>query len=419
MRINISTLIFLFLSILSLFVGFFFGEDSSGSGGFISDYNKTWGYIKALQNNLFTLPTEGNWTVHTPLHYVLVSQLGILFKTDLFLRLIFLIICLSIPLIFFYCLKVKFSKLNINILIFLSLIIFLMPAFRSSVIWLNAHATALIFFLSFLYFFLVWEKNGFKNLITLNIFLQTIFLALAVYTRQYYAYFYLYLMWIYFRKFSFTNFIKISFFVLSLSIPGFILIFNEPAILKSTFDPNLANTILISSSIIFFYIIPFYLIYFWSLKKNFFKLREMILADKILLLSIFFLIIFLNLFFDYNYKIYGGGFFIKISYLFFNNNYFFLITSFFGLVALIDFFNRDSKNLPFIIIFLIGFSAYMIFQKYFEPIFFMIILLMMNNNLISDTISKLKNVYFLYFYFLVYLIVAIINDVFKITKILI
>ena len=145
----------------------------------------------------------------------------------------------------------------------------------------------------------------------------------------------------------------------------------------------------------------------------------MILAEKILLLSIFLLIIFLNLFFDYNYKIYGGGFFIKISYLFFNNNYFFLITSFFGLVALIDFFKRDSKNIPFIIIFLIGFSAYMIFQKYFEPIFFMIILLMMNNNLISDTISKLKNVYFLYFYFLVYLIVAIINDVFKITKILI
>ena len=376
----------------SLFIGLFFGEDSSGSGGFVADYKNTWGYIEALKINIFTLP--GSWTVHTPLHYIIISRLNLLFQNEIFLKIIFLNICLSIPTLFFFCLKIKYPKIDINNLVLLTLIIFIFPAFRSSVIWINAHATAMIFFLSFLYFFLIWEKREYENRFSINIFCQIFFLALAVYSRQYYAYFYAYVMIIYFAKFSFVNFLKISFFVLIFSIPGFFLIFLEPKILKTTYDLNFYNTILISSSIILFYLIPFYLLRWFEIKKVIFKNTKNI---KYLVLLILLLLItfFLSTKFNYNYKL-GGGFFLKLSYLLFNNNILFLSSSVLGLIALVDLFKKDKNNLLLIIIFLFGFSSYMIFQKYFEPIFFMIFLLMMNYNLVSNIISKIKNIYFLY-----------------------
>ena len=305
-KINLFLKVFIFLSITSLFIGLFFGEDSSGSGGFVADYKNTWGYIEALKINIFTLP--GSWTVHTPLHYIIISRLNLLFQNEIFLKIIFLNICLSIPTLFFFCLKIKYPKIDINNLVLLTLIIFIFPAFRSSVIWINAHATAMIFFLSFLYFFLIWEKREYENRFSVNIFCQIFFLALAVYSRQYYAYFYAYVMIIYFAKFSLVNFLKISFFVLIFSIPGFFLIFLEPKVLKTTYDLNFYNTILISSSIILFYLIPFYLLRWFEIKKVIFKNTKNI---KYLVLLILLLLItfFLSTKFNYNYNL-GGGFFL-------------------------------------------------------------------------------------------------------------
>ena len=269
-RINLFSKVLIFLSVTSLFIGSFFGEDSSGSGGFIADYKNTWGYIEALKTNIFTLP--GSWTVHTPFHYIIISQLDLLFQNEIFLKLIFLFFCLSIPIFFLSCLRIKYPEISINNLVLITTIIFIFPAFRSSIIWVNAHATAMIFFLIFLYFFLIWEKKkNYENKFSVNIFCQIFFLALTVYTRQYYAYFYAYLMVIYFTKFSLLNFFKISIVVLILAVPGFVLIFAEPRVLKTTYDLNFSNTILINSSIIFFYLIPFYLLNWFEKKKNFFN----------------------------------------------------------------------------------------------------------------------------------------------------
>ena len=67
-------------------------------------------------------------------------------------------------------------------------------------IW-NANHTIMqnIFFLVFLIFFNKWIKNNEFSKININIFCQLFFLALAVYTIQYYAVIYLYAMYIYFR----------------------------------------------------------------------------------------------------------------------------------------------------------------------------------------------------------------------------
>ena len=84
MKTNSSTYSILLFSLLTLFVGFYFNEDSSGSGGFINDFNDTWGYIEALKDDLFVSPA--GWTVHTPLHYILVSKLNVIVDSQFFLR---------------------------------------------------------------------------------------------------------------------------------------------------------------------------------------------------------------------------------------------------------------------------------------------------------------------------------------------
>ena len=61
-----------FLLSITLIIGFFFNEDSSGSGGFVADFNNGWGYVEALKESFFVLPSK--WVVHTPLHFIILSK---------------------------------------------------------------------------------------------------------------------------------------------------------------------------------------------------------------------------------------------------------------------------------------------------------------------------------------------------------
>ena len=166
---------FLILS-LSLLVGFYFNEDASG-GGAASDFYFTWNHVLALKENLFVDGSE--WSMHFPLHHIILSRLNFLINDRYLLRLFFCIVSILVPLLFYLNLKIKFDFINRNILWFLASLIFLFPAFRYSAIWANDHITAFIFFLLATLFFLKWNKKiDYENL-DLNIILQTIFLALA------------------------------------------------------------------------------------------------------------------------------------------------------------------------------------------------------------------------------------------------
>ena len=237
---------------LTLFIGFYFSEDSSGSGGFIGDFNSTWGYVIALQEKLFVLPSE--WVLHTPLHFLIISKFYPIFESKDLLRLFYCSLGFLVPLIFYNCLKIKFPNISKSSLLFFASSIFLLPSFRSGMIWANDHITALIFFLIFLYFFLKWEKRISSIKLVLY---QCFFLSLAVYTRQYYALIFFYCLYMYFKNFDFKKFILISLFIFLLTIPGFILIYFDPILISTTFDSNISNTILVSSSILSFYLIPF------------------------------------------------------------------------------------------------------------------------------------------------------------------
>ena len=183
-----SKIIFYSLSV-TLLIGFFFNEESSGSGGFIADFNNTWEYVEVLKESFFVIPSK--WVAHTPLHFIIISKVYMLVESKYLIRLIFCLISILIPFLFYLCLKVNYPSEKKEHLLILASLTFLFPSFRSGAIWANDHITALFFFLLFLIFFSKWRKDSNFKSLTANLYLQIIFLALAVYTRQYYVLIYI------------------------------------------------------------------------------------------------------------------------------------------------------------------------------------------------------------------------------------
>ena len=404
----------LLFAIISFCIGFYIDEDSAGSGGVMLDFNMTWNFVILLKNELNFLKDE--YSGHTPLHYLILSQLLSITGSQNFTRLIYFLICFLIPSLFYRCLKLQYSQLNKINLILIVTIIFFLPSFRSSAIWPNSSTTAIIFFLIFLYYFISWSKKNkvYKSSLNKEIFLQTFFLALAVYTRQYYAYIYLFLMMVYLRNLKFKNFIFISLFVFCLSLPGFYLIVFNPKIIVN-FDLNFSNTILVSSSIISFYLIPVYLLHLLNNQKLNLIYKNTDFKNLIPYFIITSIAILMFVFFDYNYKI-GGGFFIKLSRLAFDNNFLFFITSVIGLFMIYDLIREDKENFFLLLILLLGFSHHAIYMKYFEPMFLFIYFFMINSKIKDKFLRNSKSLYIFNMYFLTYLFLALINDTYKITN---
>ena len=403
---------FIFVSLsLSLFISFYFNLDSIGSGGMIADFYNTWPYVELLTKSFFSFGQE--FSDITPLGYMFLSWLNFFFQDQTVVRLIFCIISILLPILFYIALKNNYDDLDRNYLLLFASLIFLFPAFRSGAVWANNSVLADIFFLAFLIFHIKWlKKNDFKK-ISLILFLQLFFLALCVYTRQYYAIFYLYAMYIYFQKLSLKNFLTISLIVFILAIPGFWLIFGDTRLLTtSIFSPKIYNTLLISPSIISLYLIPiFFLLY---IQKSY----TINLKDKNLFIpAIFFslLILSISYIFDYNISK-GGGFFIKISYLFFKNNFLGIITAILGLYILYTIAKENKNDAIIILLLIFAFPSRYIPQKYFEPMFFIVFFLMLNSKFPKIFLKNKKNIIFLSFYLMMYLSSAILNDIFKITK---
>ena len=78
---------------------------------------------------------------------------------------------------------------------------------------------------------------------------------------------------------------------------------------------------------------------------------------------------------------------------------------------------RENKiNSILITIMLIGFPAYMIFQKYYEPMFIFILFLLLKTNIVQNFFSLSRNLILYYLYIFMYLLSAIINDQLNLTK---
>ena len=105
-----------------------------------------------LKSGILSFLNDRGSLIHSPVFSIFF---GIVYKlTDniLFLQIFYIIISLTLLLIFFLILKNKFNS-NKEILFLFSLIIFISPYFRSSAIWILGDNLSLIF-LDYLFYFL-------------------------------------------------------------------------------------------------------------------------------------------------------------------------------------------------------------------------------------------------------------------------
>lgn len=396
----LNKLLYLILS-FTLLIGLYFGEDTSG-GGTITDFYSTFPAVEDPLN----FRDDINW--HFPLHYYFAGFFYFIFNSQLYLKLFFVLITVFLPFLFYCCLKIKYEDLDKNNIFLFSLILFLLPALRTSAIWPNSHLTATFFFLGSLFFFIKWKEKKIFNEISFDLFLSLFLMALAVYTRQLYAIVYLYFVFIFFRKMDFKFFLATSALIFFLAIPGFYLVLNWPKTLTLSFDSNLQNSILINTSIISFYLIPFFLINFIFDKKKKFKIGNYLLLTIFSLISV----LALSNHFNYNYRL-GGGVFTKISIIAFNNLNFFYFTSFVGLLLIGILSKKKLDNIVLFSFIILGFSASIIPQKYFEPFILIISLLLIDTNFFKSFLKNKVKVNLLFVYFTIYLLFAIVNDIYN------
>ena len=247
---------------------------------------------------------------------------------------------------------------------------------------------------------------------TLRIFatVPILFMSLTVYTRQLYAMIFFYFLIIFYLKLNKKIFFQAVCMVGLFAIPGIIFILFWPNILKATFTFKPYNSLLVNLSIISFYLIPFFSILFFFNEKKIFKKIKIL---EILGISIF--IFLCSIYFDYNYLM-GGGYFIKLSKIFFGNFFFFYLTSAIGLYLLYRLSLEHKLNLILILIILSAVSAYIIFMKYYEPMFILILFLLFKTNLTSIFLKNKKYIYYYHLYFFAYLVTAIINSFLLLSK---
>ena len=135
-----------------------------------------------------------------------------------------------------------------------------------------------------------------------------------------------------------------------------------------------------------------------------------------LILFLFFLI---NIYFyDKNdsYIMLGSGFFYKLSIFFTQNNLLFFLSSFLGFFISLIIIKKDRKFLFIILLINAMSSHYLIYQKYFEPIFIIMILVLFKNFLAENLISSRKNTLIFISLIFIYYIVAMANSYLNISK---
>ena len=370
------------------------------TGGVVNDLATHWQYITYLKEditNLFKLEMGVDTNlINFPLHNIIFSQ--IYFFNDSLKNYLFIvfIVSLLLPIIFFLCLKTRFNNINKYNLILLSSIIYILPSFQYSAIWGNNHIIALIFFTTGIFFHLKFKEYNYKSF--KYYFLTVFFTSLACYTRQYYVFFFLYLLLDFYLKFKFEHFLLNGFFLLILASPGLIFLFNNQVLLTAMDQEvtNFASAILISASIILFYLLPFFVQYLLNLSGTEKKIKNL-LDLKIFLFSIILTILCI---YSFEYRVtVGGGIFYKIFILILKSKILFFCTSFIGIYLILFFSKKDIKNIFLSILILSTFTTgFFIFQKYFEPMFLILLIIYFDKNKILQSIEKNNFIYISYFF---------------------
>lgn len=397
---------------LSLLFGFFFGENTTS--GPKMDFSHAWnGAMEFNENFLYTLLNFDkieNLTRISPVYLIIISLTNkVLNSIELTRFFLFFVITLC-QLFFYRILKIIYYPditSDKKVLLVLSCIIFVSPSFRANTIWPESAMFGMIFFLIGIYYFLKNQTNN--NLI--NISLNIFFIALAAYIRPSFAVFAIFFFFCYLVQIK--NLKTISSIILLnliLAFPAlyyvFVLdihFFNQ-GVKNIGLNFNYLNKISVVFSIIFFHTIPilFYKKFFLDNLKL--KNNMMLFLATIVISYIFFI------FFNYDLGMTGGGIFLHISnFIFENNIIFYLIipcSVFFVLkLCIIDI----KKNLFILVLIILSIPQFTVYHKYLDPLILILCLTLFNFN-VSKNFFTLRNLGFMYGFYLAYLSINFINN---------
>jgi hypothetical protein len=403
--INNAFLILLtIIPVVSLFIGFILNEDLS-TGGATYDFNLTWPIILDYSNlNFIGGAKEHIPTVHMPLHYGLLSVVYATFDNQYAVRLFYFFFSLLIP-IFLYLNLTKIYKQNKLLIIIFSLSLLFVPLLRASAIWANSHLTATIFILIGNYFYL---KSKEKNIFTYKI-LNLLFLSFAIYSIQTYLILFLYYLFNYYSAEKLNNFIKLFLFSSLLALPGIFFILLNPRIaaVGTYITRDFFYTISTNFSIIFLFL-SFLIFNKQNLLVVFDKTKTLKKIEIFVIFLILSFVFYNHSLFVSNIKL-GGGFFYKLSYFLLNNNLIFIFSFLLGIFVSYIIIRHEPKFLYIFIMINLMSLNYVIYQKYFEPLFLVLIIILFKNFLIGNILSSLKNVLVFYGLLFSYFITAYIN----------
>ena len=403
-------LLFLLLY-LSLIFGFY--TDENLNLGAIGDWIGTdLPVINDLSLNIkkTLLSYESYGHRHSPVYLIFLS----LFKKIGFsienIRFFHLNLSLLLIVYFYKCLIFKFDKVEKNILLLLSLTIFLSPTFRSLAIWPSSRLIGLIFFVISTYEFLKFLKDPKKIYMWKNIF----FLIISSYVSPNFSLFIIFFTYHYLKKVAFKDLIILLLFCFISSIPAFYYIFildinfllaETPGINeleKVSLSYNFSNKILIIGSILFFHLIPF------LINKEFFHNFIRPKKKDFLIIGIFLI---LNIpFFDYVMNFTGGGVFFHLSNFFFKNNYFFYFISFISLMLIYTFSKNNLNNFLVFILLIASNIQNTIYHKYYDPLIMILFFTLINNPLNYEFFSNRNKVFYVYIFYFTFIFVRIVKN---------
>jgi len=416
------------LSISSFIIGFIYGENSAGAGGFITgDFRQTWINLQTFLNNdistaihlTTTFDTEIYMSSRTPLLYIFHKLFNPFVENKIiFIRSVFFM-SLSLPFLFYLCLKQKFKKEENLLLILISSTVLLSPYFRTSSFWAgeeNFGLVALLISFIFLNQFLSNSKNILKDYYLL--FLATFFSSITLYFDQKLAIIPLicFLQIIFSDKsFKLKFFSVFLYFIFSLPYIYLIVLWENiipprDALMRGSVSRLYLDQLGYCSTIIAFYLLPLLL----YKKENLTKLFKNFFLEKknYYLVSLFFIYLLLLILQNYSGEVYrgpdpalGGGFIRKTAILLFEENYIqklFIYFSFFvsWIIILIYLNNNFKDKLIIFYFFLLSIIVWPIFQEYLDPLIILMAFTFFNSKLFINY----KNSILLFFYLSILLI---------------
>lgn len=402
-RFETCLLIFFYFSLL---LSFYLGENSTG--GAIVDFKNHAKIIYNFENDFKEtfLNYDKTSTRHSPVLLIIFSLLKKIQLDIDQIKFVYLHVNLLLPFIFYKCLKIKFKEIDKRIHVLLVSLLFLSPTFRTLSIWPDSRLLGTTLFIISLYYYLRFiEEKKFKFTM-INIF----FCAFSSYISPNFSLFSLFYFMSYVSHYKFFSkeIFKIIIINIVLALPAFYYIFvlginffsKSAAVLidsEDIFFVNIFNDFLITVSLIFFYSFPF-------IVTKVIKINKLLKLKNIILSSILFLIS--SYYFNYDINNTGGGIFLKLSFFLFDNYIFFFLISIFSLLIFTNLILFDKSNILLFILIILNNPQYTLYHKYFDPLLIIFFFLMFRFQINLNKFSDKKNVIFVFFYFISFLIIS-------------